>query len=84
MEEIAAHLALELLQDVGSFREVELGSVARSDDLGWDLIGPVKLLVLWIQVLVAKHQEQHLWEAKLSATDVLLDVDLHLLYISLV
>lgn len=40
--------------------------------------------MLWIQVLVAEHQKQHLREAKLSAADVFLNVALHLLNISLV
>ena len=64
MEQVAAHLAIELLQDVGGLGEVEGGRAAcGSHDLRGDVVQLVQLLVPVVEALPAEDHDKYLWEA---------------------
>jgi len=59
--EVTSHFGVDLLQDVGSLRKIELECVPDSNDLGGDLVRLVQLLVLVVDSLVSKNHKEHLW-----------------------
>ena len=70
--QVAAHLAIDLLEDVRGLREVEspllLAARSHNDTLGaynlrGDLVQLVQLLVLIIEVLISEDHDKHLREA---------------------
>ncbi len=63
VEEVSAHFALNLLEHVRGLREIEFCSIARSNDLRWDLVSPVKLLMLVVKTFIAKDHQEHLGES---------------------
>ena len=87
VEQVAAHLAIELFQDVGGLGEVEGGETALgSHDLRGDVVELVQLLVLVVEVLPAEDHDKHLWEATIFTAiieDVILDPLLNLIYFAL-
>ena len=87
VEEVAAHLAIELLQDVGGLGEVEGGEAALSShDLRGDVVELVQLLVPVVEVLPAEDHDKHLWEAfilTVTIEDVILDPLLNLTHFAL-
>lgn len=68
VEQVAAHLAVNLLQHVRCLREIEFSSISGGHDLGRNLVQLVKLLVLLVQALVTEDQDDHFWEAELPRT----------------
>ena len=88
VEQVAAHLAIELFQDVGGLGEVEGGEAALSShDLRGDVVELVQLLVLVVEVLPAEDHDKHLREAHIFAVfieDVILDRLLNLIHLALI
>ena len=58
-EEVSSSLAVDLLQDVGSLRQIELVAVAARDDLGWDAEFTHHFLEHLVVLLAAEHSNAH-------------------------
>lgn len=82
--QIAANLAVDLLQDVGSFRKIELESIAGGDNLRWHAVVFEHLLVHGVKTFVAENNYHDFGVLEVIYSHIVLKISLKLHSISFI
>mmetsp|Transcript_55466 Transcript_55466/g.76271 ORF Transcript_55466/g.76271 Transcript_55466/m.76271 type:complete len:216 (+) Transcript_55466:906-1553(+) len=82
--QITANLAVDLLEDIGSFRQVKLESIASSHNLGWHAVVFQHFLVHGVEALITKNTKHNCRMLEVVLTHVVLKLSFQALSVLLI